>query len=185
MCNVFFTQHGVGFYGWYATVPVDTQLCFTYDQFVTGTGFVQVEFDAAFNAAKVFAVMANLWGAMAWFTIMFSSCCPLDNARIKGLSCYFSLAYICQAFTFLIFASNVCQKGFLAQYFPNSSSFNDIVDNVTCSLGSGGSVSVSATVLYFICSLLAPMSLAPLPIGYRPVPPPPQTTDNVNQATGV
>lgn len=145
---------------------MDTQICTSYEIFIPDKGIVEPDFDSAFNAAKVFAVMANIWGAFAWFTILFASCCPLDNERLKGLSCYFVLAYICQAFTFLMFASNVCDVGFLYQYYPALADAN-IVEDVTCSLGSGGSLAVSATVLYFICSLLAPVSLAPLPMGYQ------------------
>ena len=133
---------------------------------VPGKGIVVPEMDSAFEAARIFAVMANIWGAFAWFTILFASCCPFDNERIRGLSCYFMLAYICQAFTFLIYASDICEVGFLYQYLDRLAEA-DIIEDVTCSLGSGGSLSVSATCLYFICSLLAPVSLAPLPMGYQ------------------
>ncbi len=30
ICNTLFTNHGVGCYGWYATVPVDEQVCLSY-----------------------------------------------------------------------------------------------------------------------------------------------------------
>jgi hypothetical protein len=159
-------QSGVGFYGWYATIPVDTQVCTSYELFIPDKGFVEPTFDSAFEASRVFSVMSNIFGAFAWFTILFASCCPLDNERLRGLSCYFMLAYICQAFTFLMFVSNVCEPGFLKQYFDGMANL-DVVEDVTCSVGAGASLSISATILYFICSLLAPLSLAPLPVGYQ------------------
>lgn len=166
VCTSFLDKHGVGFNSWYATIPVDTAVCLSYEQYIPGIGIVEPDFDAAFNAGRVFAIMANIFGAFAFFTIIFASCCPMQNERLRGLSCYYVLAYICQAFTFLIFASDVCEPGFLFQYFPALGEA-DIVRDVTCSLGSGGSLSVSATCLYFICSLLAPAALAPLPVGYE------------------
>lgn len=132
VCKTFFTKHGVGFYGWYGTVPVDKQVCTSYDQFIPNRGYVVPDFDSAFNAARVFAIMANIFGAFAWFTIIFSSCCPIDNQRLKGLSVYFTLAYICQAFTFLMFASNVCGMGFFIQYYPDLET-DGAVEDVTCS----------------------------------------------------
>jgi hypothetical protein len=156
----------VGFYGWMATVPVDTQVCVSYAQPVPNVGWVVPDFDKAFNAAEVFAIMANVFGAFGWFSVIFATCCPVSQERIAGLSCYFSLACICQSLTFLLYASNVCEPGFFGAYFP-AIDIDNTVEDVTCSLGTGAKLSITAAVLYAVCSSLAPISSAPAPIGYR------------------
>jgi len=169
VCNVFFDKQGVGFNYWYATVPVDTQVCMSYSQMIPNVGVIEAEFDAAFNAAKTFSVMANIFGYLGMLTIFFATCCPVDQNRIAGVACYFTLACVCQCFTFLIFASNICDGGFFAQYYPGLK-WDEIVAGATCSLSDGGKQSVTASVLYALCSALAPLAVAPLPIGYRRLP---------------
>ncbi|CAB9500330.1 expressed unknown protein [Seminavis robusta] len=178
VCQTFLDQHGVGFFGWYFTVPVDTQFCTSYELWINNVGIVSPQFDSAFYAARVCSVLAAIFGSFACLTCLFATCCPLDSARIKGLSCYFTLAYICQTFTFLIFTSNICQPGFLAQYLVGLTNNNNttttnndnIVESVTCSLGRGGNLAISAACLFFVCSILVSCSLPPTPlVGYHPV----------------
>ena len=154
---------GVGFYQWMGTVPVDTKLCLSYTMFVPQVGWVTPDMDSAFNAGQVFSIMANIFGAFGWFSVIFATCCPVSQERIAGLSCYFSLACIFQSLTFLLFASEVCDLGFFGQYFPNVDVENAI-ESVTCSLGTGSKLSIAAAVLYAVCSFLAPISTAPKPI---------------------
>lgn len=35
-CASFFNNHGVGFWGWQATVPVDQTVCLSYTQYING-----------------------------------------------------------------------------------------------------------------------------------------------------
>lgn len=163
-CNSFLDEHGVGFYNWYATVPVDTQTCVSYTLFVPSRGWVTPNFDSAFEAGRVFAVMANFFGLFGFLSVIFASCCPVSQERIKGLSCYFLLATIFQSLTFLLHSSSICDAGFIAQYIPEWDQSN--VDSVKCTLGAGGKQAIAATVLYFVASVLAPVSVAPAPIGY-------------------
>lgn len=164
-CNSLLEQHGVGFYNWYATFPVDQQACVSYTLWVPNRGWITPSFDSAFEAARVFSVMANFFGLFGWISVIFASCCPVSQDRIKGLSCYFLLAAICQSFTFLLKSSDICDVGFAQQYIPNWN--NDNVESIDCSLSDGGKQSVAAAVLYFVSALLAPVSIAPQPIGYR------------------
>lgn len=163
VCGTFLGDHGIGFYHWMGVVPVDTKVCLSWTQFVPKTGYVTPEFDSAFGAAEVFAVMANVFGAFGWFSTIMATCCPVSQERIAGLSCYFSLACICQCFTFLIYSSDICQEGWYGQYFPQLD-LDNAVESVECSLGSGAKMSITAAVLYAVCSFLAPMSTAPQPV---------------------
>jgi hypothetical protein len=73
LCNTLFTNHGVGFYGWYATVSVNEQVCLSYTLWYPYVGFATPEFDTKFNSARAFAITANVLGAFAWFNLMLSS----------------------------------------------------------------------------------------------------------------
>jgi hypothetical protein len=63
----------VGFYGWYATVSVNEQVCLSYTLWYPYVGFATPEFDTKFNSARAFAITANVLGAFAWFNLMLSS----------------------------------------------------------------------------------------------------------------
>jgi hypothetical protein len=165
ICNTLFTNHGVGFYGWYATVPVDEQVCLSYTVWNPNAGYVTPEFDTKFNSARAFAITANVLGAFAWFTLMLASCCPITQGRLKALSFYFFPACLFQGLSLLIFKSDICTPLFFAQYFPNQD-LDEIVSGVTCSLGRGSKLAISATVLYFVSNMLTPIAIAPSPIGY-------------------
>jgi hypothetical protein len=106
-------------------------------------------------------------GAFAWFALMLSVCCPLSQKRFNGLVVFFSLATLFQGLTFLIMKSNVCEKEFFSPYFEdarNITDFDQVVVDVSCSLDTGSKLSVSATVLYFLCCCLVPASLVPGPL---------------------
>jgi hypothetical protein len=164
ICNTILTDHGVGFYGWYATVPVDQQVCLSYTLWHPDVGYVTPEFDTKFNSAKASSITANVMGAFAWFTLMLSNCCPITQERLKGLSCYFFTACLFQGLSLLLFKSDVCEPSFFAQYFPNED-LDEIISGVTCSLGRGSKFAISATVLYFVTIFLIPIAIAPPPIG--------------------
>lgn len=166
VCQTFLGDHGIGFYHWMGVVPVDTKVCLSWTLFIPQTGWVTPEFDSAFSAGEVFAIMANVFGAFGWFSVIMATCCPVSQERIAGLSCYFSFACICQCFTFLIYSSNICEVGWFGQYFPQLDVGNAI-ESVECSLGGGAKMSITAAVLYAVCSFLAPMSTAPQPIRMR------------------
>jgi hypothetical protein len=165
ICNTLFTNHGVGFYSWYATIPVDEQVCLSYTLWIPDVGYVTPEFDTKFNSARAFAITANVLGAFAFFTLMLSSCCPLTQERLKGLSFYFFMACLFQGLSLLIFKSDICKPAFFEQYFPNQD-LDEIVSSVTCSLGRGSKLAISATVFYFVANNLTPIAIAPSPIGY-------------------
>ena len=152
---------------WYATIPVDEQVCISYT-LQTDDGWISPDFDTKFNSASALALTANVLGAFTWFTLMFSSCCPVSQNRLKGLSIYLFLACLFQGLSLLIFRSNVCSKGFLLSYFPNvSEDITGGIAKVSCELGSGSKLAIAATVLYFVCNKLAMIAVAPPPIGMR------------------
>jgi hypothetical protein len=178
-CETLLTEHGVGFYGWYGTVPVDQQICFPYTLWNPAiNGYITPDFDTKFHTAAAMAVLANCFGAFAWFTFMFSSCCPIQQDRLLGMSAYFFFACLFQGLSLLIFASDVCDKGFLAQYFPNVSedAFDNAILDAKCIQGPGSRLAITATVFYFLCMNIVPKAIAPRPFGYRL--PPEQATYN-------
>jgi hypothetical protein len=168
-CTTLFSEHGVGFYGWYGTVPVDQQVCFAYTLSIPNVGYITPEFDTKFNSARAFAITANVLGAFAWFTIHLASCCKLDQAKLNGMTFYFFAACLFQGLTLLIFRSEICEPDFFAQYFPNQE-LDGVVEDVTCSLGVGAKLAISATVLYFVCNSITPLCIVPNPIGYNRAP---------------
>jgi hypothetical protein len=119
--------------------------------------------------AKVSTFLASIFGGIAFFTLWIALCCPIDQGRVKMLSCCFFLATLFQGLTLLIFASNVCKEGFFASYFPTLNGVNpeqaNIVQSVSCSLDTGSQLAVSATVLYFVCVLFVQRAVPPKPIG--------------------
>jgi hypothetical protein len=167
VCTALLRKHGVGFYTWEATVPVDETVCLSYTQFIPALGvYVTPDFDTKFNSAVAFSVTATVLGACAWFTLMFAGCCPISQPRLKGLACYFTLATLFQGLTLLIFKSSVCEVGFFEDYFGEVATA-DVVEDVSCSLDTGSRLAIAATVLYFVCSCLIPGAVAPSPIGYN------------------
>ena len=109
-CIAFLENNAVGFYSWQATIPVDQLVCLSYTQDIPFVGYVTPEFDSKFNAVKAFSIIANVFGAFAFFTLSLASCCPLSQERLKGLSCYFFIATLFQGLTLLIFKSDICSK---------------------------------------------------------------------------
>jgi hypothetical protein len=100
---------------------------------------------------------------MAFFTLIMASCCPLDAKKMAGLSCYYWIATLFQGLSLLIFTSNACQAGFFEPFINPNSNLSDNIDSVTCSLGLGAKLSISATVLYFIGMLTIPFAKPPPP----------------------
>jgi len=165
-CNTLFGEHGIGLYGWYGTVPVDQQICFSYTLTIPNVGYVTPEFDTKFNSARAFAVTANVLGAFAWFTIHLASCCKLDQEKLNGVAFYFFTACLFQGLTLLIFKSDICEPDFFGQYFLNEN-LDGVVEEVTCSLARGAKLAICATVFYFVCNTVTPFCIAPDPIGYN------------------
>lgn len=169
MCTTLLEKHGVGFYGWYGTVPIDTQVCFPYTLLNPEVGYVTPDFDTTFNSARAFAIAANVFGSFPFFTLMISSCCYIDADRLKGLSFFLTMACFFQGMSLLLLKSDICEAGFFEQYFPNApnGTFDSVVADVNCSLGRGSKLAITATVLYFLASGFAPTATPFPPIGYR------------------
>jgi hypothetical protein len=81
------------------------------------------------------------------------------------LSFYFLTACLFQGLSLLIFKSDTCKPASFAQYFPNEN-LDEIVCSVTCSLGQGSKLAISATVFYFVANNLTPTAIAPSPSGF-------------------
>eukprot|EP00539_Tryblionella_compressa_P015302 CAMPEP_0178842452 /NCGR_PEP_ID=MMETSP0746-20121128/15521_1 /TAXON_ID=913974 /ORGANISM="Nitzschia punctata, Strain CCMP561" /LENGTH=261 /DNA_ID=CAMNT_0020505801 /DNA_START=21 /DNA_END=806 /DNA_ORIENTATION=+ len=157
--------HGVGFEGFWVTIPVDTQICLDYTQ-LTPWGYVTPDFDTKFNSARALSICGIIFGGAGWFSLMFAACCPMDQAKLKGLACYFFLATLFQGLSLLMFRSNVCSTGFFDVYFTDPSTGepslpSGAIQSVTCGLASGSKLAISATVLWFVCNNMIPAAIVP------------------------
>ena len=168
ICESLLTDSGVGFYNWYGTVPIDTQVCLSYtlwNPYVNG--WITPDFDSKFHSAVIFSIMANCFGAIPFITFIMSNCCLLTQDRLYGFHGTFFMACLFQGLSLLIFTSNVCEKGFLLQYFPNApSDFVSNIDSVKCVQGMGSRLAITATVFYFLSMHLIPKAIVPLPFRY-------------------
>jgi len=172
VCNTLVDPQGIGFYGFEATIPVNHRVCMDYTQYIPNTGYVTPDFDTKFNSAKAFTVVANVFGGVAFLTLWLASCCAMSQERIKGLSCHFFIATFFQGLTFLIYRSVVCHTGFFSDYFQSMPTDPDTgapvgIEDVKCSLGKGGRLSITATVFYFLCLTMVPGAVPPTPVGMR------------------
>jgi hypothetical protein len=172
LCQALLNPHGVGFEGFWVTVPVNTQFCSSYTV-ATPRGFVTPEFDTKFNSARALSITGIVLGGAAWLTLMMASCCKLDQARMNGLACYFFLATLFQGLSLLLFRSNVCEPGFFSVYFSDSGETitPDFIQSVTCGLSTGSKLAIAATVLYFVCHSCIPAAIVPEPFMYEQAPP--------------
>jgi hypothetical protein len=112
--------------------------------------------------AQASTFIADVFGGVAFFTMLLALCCPISQARIRALSCSFFIACLFQGFSLLIFQSNVCKKDFFASYFPDADT--SIVESVSCSLDTGSNLAVSATVFYFLCMIAVHKAVVPQPV---------------------
>mmetsp|Transcript_34117 Transcript_34117/g.38176 ORF Transcript_34117/g.38176 Transcript_34117/m.38176 type:complete len:356 (+) Transcript_34117:45-1112(+) len=169
ICSSLLQNHGIGFSYWQATIPVDQTVCFTYTQ-LTPWGYVSPVFDSAFIASRWFSCIGYVFGGAAWFTLTCSSCCRIDQTRLKGIACYFWIATFFQGMSLIMFKSKVCQPGFFQSYFmPPSQQQNAtllaevsaVIEDVQCTLSLGSKMAISATVLYFLCSIMVPFAIVP------------------------
>lgn len=167
MCQSLLSEHGIGFEGFWITVPVDTKICYAYT-LVTPWGFQSPNFDTKFNSARALSITAIVLGGAAWFTLMMASCCKLDQSKLNGLGCYFTLATLFQGLSLLMFRSNVCSPGFFSAYFtppgtaaPATPSW---MAGVSCGLSRGSNCAIAATVLWFVCGNMLPASVVPAPL---------------------
>lgn len=167
-CEQLLTEHGVGFEGFWTTIPVDTQVCYPFT-LPTPYGYQTPDLDTKFNSARALSICGIVFGGAAWFTLMLASCCKLDQGKLKGMSCYFFLATLFQGLSLLIFRSNVCTPGFFTVYFtdPNSPAATTMpswMAGVSCGLSKGSKLAISATVLWFVCSNMVPAAVVPDPL---------------------
>jgi hypothetical protein len=101
---------------------------------------------------------------LAFFTLIFASCCPLNAQRMAGMSCYYFIATFFQGLSFLIFASNACAEGFFEPWYRGNADLANSIESVSCSLGKGGKLTVAATVFYFLCMCSVPVAQPPEPV---------------------
>jgi hypothetical protein len=154
----------VGFWGFEVTVPVNQQVCYGYT-ITTPWGYVNPTFDTKFNSARALIVTSNILGGAAWLTLMFAGCCKVDQAKLKGISCYLFLAMLFQGLGLLFLQSSACSPGFYTDYFPADSGVEptQIIQGVSCGLSTGAYLCISSTVLYFISHSLVGVSVVPDP----------------------
>eukprot|EP00579_Thalassiosira_antarctica_P026870 CAMPEP_0202012202 /NCGR_PEP_ID=MMETSP0905-20130828/22599_1 /ASSEMBLY_ACC=CAM_ASM_000554 /TAXON_ID=420261 /ORGANISM="Thalassiosira antarctica, Strain CCMP982" /LENGTH=277 /DNA_ID=CAMNT_0048571345 /DNA_START=18 /DNA_END=851 /DNA_ORIENTATION=- len=167
-CEALLNTHGVGFDGFWITVPVDTKVCYPYT-LITPWGYQTPDMDTKFNSARALSITGIVLGGAAWFTLMLASCCKLDQSKLNGLACYFFLATLFQGLSLLIFRSNVCTVGFFSVYFTEPgtaapTTMPDWMESVSCSLSKGSKLAISATVLWFVCSSMLPAAVVPEPL---------------------
>lgn len=167
VCATLLNNHGVGFFGWQADVPVDQTACFSYTQYVPGVGYVTPPMDTKFNTARASSYVADIFGAIGFFTVWICACCPISQTRIKWLAFCFFIATLFQGLTLLIFKSNVCKPFFFQDYFPLLSEEGAAlgIDSLTvsCGLATGSKLALSATVLYLVCIFAIFKAIPPIP----------------------
>lgn len=182
-CEALLNDHGVGFEGFWVTIPVDVQVCLAYTQ-PTPWGFQTPEFDTKFNSARALSITGIVCGGAAWFTLMLAGCCKLDQGKIRGLACYFFLATLFQGLSLLMLRSDICTPGFFAVYFtePGASSTTPAwMEGVNCGLSRGSNLAIAATVLWFVCSNMLHAAVVPEPLWEGP--PQPIPGDSPQQDT--
>eukprot|EP00562_Extubocellulus_spinifer_P015397 CAMPEP_0178564552 /NCGR_PEP_ID=MMETSP0697-20121206/13687_1 /TAXON_ID=265572 /ORGANISM="Extubocellulus spinifer, Strain CCMP396" /LENGTH=262 /DNA_ID=CAMNT_0020198095 /DNA_START=144 /DNA_END=932 /DNA_ORIENTATION=- len=160
-CEDMFNNHGVGFWGWQITVPIDTLVCYPYTIWINGA-YRTPTLDTKFNSARAFSTTASFFGLLAFFTLGFAGCCPIPQSRMKCISIYFLIAFFFQAMTFIFKQSSACQKDFFAPYFPLQG-VPDEIESVSCSLSRYSNMAIAATVLYWVCAGMCSRAIPPQP----------------------
>ena len=157
-------------YNFYMTV--DTQVCYPFT-LLTPWGYQTPELDTKFNSARALSITAIVLGGAAWFTLMLAACCKLDQGKMNGMSCYLWLAVLFQGLSLLMLRSNVCTPGFFTVYFtepgtPAAETTPDWMEGVSCGLSTGSNCAIAATVLWFVCMQMLPLSKVPEPMWQGP-----------------
>jgi hypothetical protein len=77
-----------------------------------------IEYSPLFIASRVFAVLASVWGGLAFVGLLLvvCSCYPDLKHRAIGLSALCVLAAICQGLSFLLLDSNLCTVVYANEY---------------------------------------------------------------------
>ena len=161
-CDDLFRDHGVGFWGFQITVPIDTLKCYPYTIPINGA-YRTPTFDTNFNSARAFSAVASFFGLLSFFTLGFASCCPIPQSRMKCISIYFLLAFFFQAMTFIFKRSSACKRDFFEAYFPVLGTPEEI-ESVSCSLSRYSNMAIAATVLYWICAGMCARAIPPQPM---------------------
>lgn len=160
-CGDMLKNHGVGFWGWQITVPIDTLVCYPYTIWINGA-YRTPTLDTKFNSARAFGTTASFFGLLAFFTLGFAGCCPIPQSRMKSISIYFLFAFFFQAMTFIFKRSSACKKDFFAPYFPQEG-VPDEIESVSCSLSRYSNLAIAATVLYWVCAGMCSRAIPPQP----------------------
>jgi hypothetical protein len=84
-----------------------------------------IEYSPLFIASRVFAVLASVWGGLAFVGLLLvvCSCHPNLKHRALGLSALCVLAAICQGLSFLLLDSNLCTVVYANEY-PSAGMMN-------------------------------------------------------------
>jgi hypothetical protein len=77
-----------------------------------------IEYSPLFIASRVFAVLASVWGGLAFVGLLLvvCSCYPNLKHRAFGLSALCVVAAICQGLSFLLLDSNMCTVVYANEY---------------------------------------------------------------------
>jgi hypothetical protein len=104
-----------------------------------------IEYSPLFVASRVFAVLASVWGGLAFVGLLLVVCSCFARWKTRGalvLSVLCVLAALCQGLSFLLLDSNMCTVVYANDYYSAGVNSTSVAVNVT---SSAANVSVSVS----------------------------------------
>ena len=114
-----------------------------------------VQVDPAWKSARAFSVLAFIFGIIFVIINIVAACARPDAAKsIVGPG--LMLASIFQGLSLLFLDSNACRNNDMMEVLNNPSSpWNKLQFQTSCSMSWGAKCVISATVLYFVASMMS------------------------------
>ena len=114
-----------------------------------------VDIDASWKAARAFAVMGLIVGTIFFIINIVAACYPPDDSKVivgPGLV----LSSLFTGLSLLFLQSNACNNNMMVQELSDPSSpVKDIPFPESCSISTGAKCIISATLLYFVASVMS------------------------------
>jgi hypothetical protein len=135
-----------------------------------------ITYSPLFQSARAFAVMAPIWGGLAFAGLMLVVCAACSGrleTRLTWFSGLYLLAAVCQGLSLLLLNSNLCSSAYLEQYIKDYYAGNYTgnvpvattdgvaasgwvwVSMVSCGSSRGVRMAIAGVVLYCTCMALA------------------------------
>jgi len=146
--DVFFKDHGVGFWGWESSGSCLSFKIRNQDP----------SFDSAYKAATAFTILSNLFGGIIMVIMWLGMCFPITRAHFKKLGIALILVSIFSLIPVIAFLnSNICSPGFyeyiLGERKSDFEPFKDLV-STSCKVGNGANLSIAAFFFYLLTGIV-------------------------------